>query len=95
MPVIDQVSNDYLDDVTFLAVAGRSDLARSRDRAPQWFSDNLAWGYDESIWGLYEVFGQPISVLITADDKVFDGWYGNAPEDFIRERLDALRELHP
>jgi hypothetical protein len=40
------------------------------------------------------VFGQPVSILVTADDKVFDGWFGAAPDDFTRERLDALLAVH-
>ena len=92
MPVVDQIALDY-PGIDFLAVAGRSTLEASADTAPDWFS-NLDWGYDDGLWDLYEVRGQPVSILVTADDKVFDAWFGQAPDDFIRERLDALAALH-
>ena len=94
MPVIDQIAEDYEGEITFLAVAGRSDFEKSAEEAPKLFSDRLAWGYDDDLWERYEIFGQPVSVLVTADDKVFDGWFGAAPDDFMRERLDALLAVH-
>ena len=92
MPVIDQVSNDYLDDVTFLAVAGRGNLDATRERAGSLFSDNLLWGLDDSIWNLYGFTGQPASVLIT-DGVVVDLWFGEVGEQALRNRLDNLVSL--
>lgn len=92
MPVVDAVAADYLDEVRFIAVAGRSSLEASAERAPQWFS-NLDWGYDESIWNLYGIPGQPASVLITGSDVVVDGWFGAAGEEHLRAALDRLVAL--
>lgn len=89
MPVIDKVANDYIDDITFLAVAGRGDLGTTRDRASELFSDNLLWGLDDSIWGLYGIRGQPASVLIT-NGVVVDMWFGALAETEMRKRLDSL-----
>ncbi|RLE12287.1 MAG: hypothetical protein DRJ28_09300, partial [Actinobacteria bacterium] len=89
MPVIDQVSNDYLDDVTFLAVAGRGGLGATQERAGMLFSDNLLWGLDDSIWDLYGIPGQPASVLIT-DGVIVDLWFGEVGEQALRNRLDNL-----
>ncbi|MEN8040738.1 MAG: thioredoxin family protein [Actinomycetota bacterium] len=92
MPVIDQVSSDYVDDVTFLAVAGRGDIEATRERADQLFGSNLMWGLDDSIWGLYGIPGQPASVLIT-DGVVVDMWFGAVGEQELRNRLDNLVSL--
>ena len=92
MPVIDTVATDYLDDVAFLAVAGRSDMARTAPAAAELFSANLSWGLDDSIWDLYGVPGQPATVLI-ADGVVVDQWFGALGEDALRERLDRLVAL--
>lgn len=92
MPVVDTVATDYLDDVTFIAVAGRSDIGRTAERAETLFSDNLAWGLDDRIWDLYGVPGQPATVLIV-DGVVVDQWFGSAPEQLLRERLDRLVTL--
>jgi hypothetical protein len=89
LPVVDQVANDYLDDVSFLAVAGRSDFARSAAAAPELFSRNLAWGYDDSIWDLYGVPGQPTSVLIK-EGVVVDVWFGAIGESALRKKLDSV-----
>lgn len=89
MPVIDQVAADYLDRVRFIAVAGRSTLQATAERAPQWFS-RLEWGFDESVWDLYGIPGQPASVLISGDDVIVDEWFGAAGEDALRSALDRL-----
>ncbi|MCL1601306.1 MAG: hypothetical protein M3112_07200 [Actinomycetia bacterium] len=92
MPVIDEVANDYIDDVTFVAIAGRGDLGATRDEALRLFSDNIKWGLDDSIWDLYGVPGQPASVLIV-DGVVVDGWFGAIGDSALRERLDNLVSL--
>lgn len=89
MPVIDQVANDYINDITFLAVAGRGDLDSTRDRAADLFSNNIIWGLDDDIWSLYGIPGQPTSVLI-ANGVVVDLWFGALAEPEMRERLDNL-----
>ena len=83
---------DYLDDVTFLAVAGKADMPRTSARAAELISGNLLWGLDDSIWDLYGVPGQPATVLV-ADGVIVDQWFGALPEDVLRERLDRLVEL--
>jgi thiol-disulfide isomerase/thioredoxin len=89
MPVVDQVAGDYLDDVTFVAVAGRSSYDLTAERAGEWFSGNLPWGLDDSIWDLYGINAQPVAVLISPDDVIVDQWYGILPDPQIRERLDT------
>lgn len=89
MPVIDQVANDYINDITFLAVAGRGDLDSTSSRADTLFSDNLLWGLDDDIWGLYGIPGQPASVLI-ANGVIVDVWFGALAEPEMRKRLDNL-----
>ena len=78
--------------MTFLAVAGRADLDRTASGAAELFSDNLMWGLDDGVWDLYGIPGQPATVLIV-DGVVVDQWFGPAPEETIRERLDRLVSL--
>jgi hypothetical protein len=92
LPVVDEVANDYVEDVTFIAVAGRGDLGATREEAARLFSDNLGWGLDESIWDLYGVPGQPATVLIV-DGIVVDGWFGALAEVELRDKLDHLVSL--
>ncbi len=86
------MASDYLEDVAFVAVAGRGDIEASREEAGRSFSDNLMWGLDDSIWGLYGIPGQPASVLIT-DGVVVDAWFGAIGEQELRNRLDNLVSL--
>ncbi len=90
MPVVDRVAADYLEDVTFLAVAGRAPLDRTEAQAAELFSTNLHWGLDDSIWELYGVFGQPYTVLIDAGGGIVDAWYGTLPETELRTKIEAL-----
>ncbi len=78
--------------MTFVAVAGRAGLDATRERAKTLFSDNLLWGLDDSIWDLYGIPGQPVSLLIT-DGVVVDMWFGAVGEQEIRMRLDNLVSL--
>jgi hypothetical protein len=92
LPVIDEVATDYVDKVTFLAVAGRGDLGATAEEAERLFTENLLWGLDNSIWGLYGVPGQPASVLIV-DSVIVDMWFGAVGEEELRSRLDNLVSL--
>ncbi|GMQ94039.1 MAG: hypothetical protein BMS9Abin12_1521 [Acidimicrobiia bacterium] len=86
------MANDYLDEVTFVAIAGRGGLDAARERAETLFSDNVLWGLDDSIWELYGVPGQPASVLVT-DGVIVDVWFGQLAEPEMRKRLDNLVAL--
>lgn len=91
LPVIDAVASDYQDSITFVAVAGRSSADASARRVGDWFSpERILWGYDDDLWPTYEVFGQPVSYLISSDDVIVGGWYGAVGEAALREQLDAL-----
>ncbi len=90
LPVVDEVSNDYLEDITFLAIAGRSNPGAAETAAGELFTDNLAWGYDESIWDLYGVPGQPASVLINEDGLIVDVWFGAIGDVALREKFDTV-----
>jgi hypothetical protein len=59
-------------------------------RADELLSDNVAWGLDDAIWELYDIFGQPASVMITGDDIIVDSWYGALGESELRSRFDLL-----
>jgi len=91
LPVVDAVASDYLDEITFLAVAGRSTPEASEAKVGDWFSpDRLLWGYSDDIWALYGIPGQPVSVLITSDGFEVARWFGAAGEDALRAALDQL-----
>lgn len=83
---------DYQEQVAFLAVAGRSDIDRTSRAADELFTDNLMWGLDDGLWDLYGIPGQPATVLIV-DGVIVDQWFGAAPEELLRERLDRLVSL--
>ena len=91
--MIDAVASDYQDSIEFIAVAGRGDFESSAAVAADLLTDNVAWGLDESIWDLYEILGQPASVMITGDDIIVEGWYGALGEDALREKFDYLVSL--
>lgn len=94
MPVVDAVASDYQDGIAFVAVAGRSSEAASRERVGVWFDPSrLLWGYDDDLWALYAVFGQPTTVLISGDDVIVGGWAGALSEDDLRSQLDRLLEI--
>lgn len=86
------MANDYLDEVTFLAVAGRAPIEATAAKAASLFSDNLLWGLDDQVWDLYGIPGQPAVVLITRG-VIVDAWFGAQGEEFLRERIDRLIDL--
>lgn len=92
MPVVAQVAAEYEGRVDFVAVAGRSDLASTEERAEQLFGDALLWGLDDSLWDLYGARYQPITFAITADGRVADTWYGAIGAQEMRSLLDGLIE---
>jgi hypothetical protein len=91
--VIDAVASDYQDSIKFVAVAGRSDVLPTEERAAELLTDNVAWSRNDFVWDLYEIRGQPASVIITGDDIVVDSWYGVLGEEALREQLDLLASI--
>jgi len=91
LPVVDALAGSYSDDVTFLAVAGRSSLDATTAGAAELIpSGDVLWTLDEAIWETYEVFGQPVTFVISAGGAVVDSWFGLRTESEIRSVLDEL-----
>jgi hypothetical protein len=93
LPVVAEISEDYENEVAFVGVAGRSGFDATAERADQLFGDALLWGLDDSIWDLYGVPYQPVTVLITGNDVEVMRWPGLLEESEIRARLDQLVAL--
>ncbi|NNK92673.1 MAG: hypothetical protein HKO87_09595 [Acidimicrobiia bacterium] len=93
MPVVDDVAGRYQGQVDFLAVAGRSDLSQTAEQADK-LLETVPWGLDDSIWELFGDPYQPYTVLITADGKVFDAWFGALDEAELSNRIDSLLSVH-
>ncbi len=74
-------------------MAGYGDLDATESRAAELLSDNVAWGFDESLWDLFGVRGQPTSFMITGDDFIADAWSGILGEKQLREKFDLLVDL--
>ena len=91
MPVVEALAGSYGDDVTFLAIAGRSSLDATTAVANQLIpSGDVLWTLDESIWEAYQVFGQPVTYVVSAGGAVVDSWSGLRSESEIRGVLDEL-----
>lgn len=91
MPVLSEISKDYSEEITFLAVAGKSSESASADKAPRLFDESrIKWGYDDKLWETYEVFSQPTVILISSDDVILGGWFGGQAEATIRDALDQM-----
>ena len=91
MPRIDAVASEYQDRVTFVAVAGRSTLEQSALKVGDWFSpERVLWGYDDMVWDLYGVVGQPVGFLISGDGRIVSNWFGERSEQELGELLDSL-----
>jgi thioredoxin-like negative regulator of GroEL len=92
LPVIDTVSGDYADEITFVAIAWNESFAKTEARAKELLtSGNVIWGLDEEaeVFNLYGVSYQPVSVLV-ANGKVIQSWRGAAGEEALRVALDNL-----
>lgn len=63
--------------------------ARAREVLP---SGVVQWGLDaqERIFEAYGVPYQPVTVVISADKRIVDGWAGARSEAAIRDVLDRL-----
>ncbi len=93
MPVVDEISKDYADEVDFVAVAWKGTMSATAARAEELLpSGNFKWGLDaeEEIFAAYGVPYQPVTALITADKVIIGGWPGVQSEEFIRSALDDL-----
>jgi hypothetical protein len=93
LPVVDQISRDYAESVTFLAPAWKGTLPATTNRAKELMpSGVIQWGLDERE-AVFEAFGvpyQPVTVLIAADGTIFESWAGFRDEESIRQALDSL-----
>lgn len=90
LPSIDAVASDYQDSITVVAVAGYGDLAATESRAAELLTDNVVWGFDEPLWELFGVRGQPTTFMISGDDIIVDAWSGMKGEKQLREKFQLL-----
>lgn len=91
--MLETVSADYEDHVTFLALGGASRPELLSDRADEWFpSGRIVWGYDENatVWQALGVSGTPTTLLFAPDGEVIAAWSGERGEAFMREQIDIL-----
>ncbi len=91
--MLETVSTDYEGSVTFLAIAGLSELDRAAQRSNEWFpSGRILWGLDEdqTIWRTLGVSGTPTTVLIDAQNRVVSAWAGEVGDAAMRSELDSL-----
>ena len=96
MPVVDSLAAEYGDQVDFVAPAWKSSFEATEGRANELFeSGEIMWGLDEdeSIFELYGVPYQPVTVLIAHDRTVVESWDGLRAEEEIRAALDELIAL--
>ena len=93
LPVVDEISRDFADQVTFLAPAWKGTYPATEQRAKELLPSGVVrWGLDaeESVFAAFGVPYQPQTVLIAADGTIFDGWAGARDEASIRAALEAL-----
>lgn len=93
MPVVDQISRDYGESVTFIAPAWKGTLAATTNRAKELMpSGVIRWGLDEreAVFEAFAIPYQPVTVLIAADGTIFQRWAGFRDEQSIRQALDDL-----
>lgn len=45
------------------------------------------------MWPRFEVFGQPVVILMSSDDVIVGGWYGAVGEETLRSELDRLTAI--
>lgn len=93
MPVVDQLAEEFGEQVSFVAVAWKGTLAATAERAAEILpSGAVRWGLDEAedVFGLFSIPYQPASVLITSDQRIFDRWPGARSEGEMREAIEGL-----
>jgi hypothetical protein len=91
LPVVDQISRDYAESVTFIAPAWKGTLPATTNRAKELMpSGVIQWGLDERVFEAFGVPYQPVTVLIAADGTIFESWAGFRDEQSIRQALDNL-----
>jgi hypothetical protein len=94
LPVVDGLAAEYADEVDFVAPAWNSTFERTAERADELFRSGLIqWGLDPTIFNLYGIPYQPVTVLIAGDRTVVEAWDGLRPEADIRAALDNLIAL--
>jgi hypothetical protein len=93
LPVIDQLAEEYGDQVAFLAVAWKGTRADTAERAEELLpSGAVRWGLDETeeVFSLYSIPYQPASVLITGGKTIFERWPGARSEAEMRAAIEGL-----
>ena len=92
LPVISKLASKYQGKVTFIAVAGKSDMGSTAEVADALLNRNVRWGLDDSVWDLYGVRGQPVAVLIK-QGVIVKQLLGSTAEDVLTARINDLIAL--
>lgn len=67
-------------------------MASTAEAADALLNRNVKWGLDESIWDLYGVRGQPVSVMIK-QGVVIKELFGGQGVDVLTARINELIDL--
>ena len=67
-------------------------MASTAEVANALLNRNVIWGLDESIWDLYGIRGQPVSVLIK-QGVVVKELFGSSGVDVLTARINELIDL--
>ena len=92
MPVVDQLAQEYGDQVTFLAPAWKASFERTLDAAITLMPSGIVeWGLDrnEELFALFGVTYQPAGLMIV-DGVIIEQWPGGLGEQDLRERVEYL-----
>lgn len=92
MPVVEQLAQEFGDQVTFVAPAWKASFDRTLAKAVELMPSNtIQWGLDanEEVFDLFGVTYQPAGLMIV-DGVIIDQWPGALGEDDLRERVEYL-----
>jgi hypothetical protein len=67
-------------------------MGKTAEVADSLLNRNVEWGLDESIWDLYGVRGQPVTVLIK-QGVIVEELFGSSGEDMLTSRINDLLDL--
>ena len=74
-----------------MAPAWKSNFGQTEARAHELFlAGQIMWGLDETVFELYGIPYQPVTVLIGADKTIVDAWPGLRGEEEIRASIENL-----
>jgi hypothetical protein len=92
-PGLEQFARDHQTDLTVMGLGARSDYEEARDFAARYrITFRMFWDHGFDSWDGFDVWGQPVSILVSRSGTRIKRWIGAMNDEQRAEATQLARD---